>query len=74
MSIQAITDEHLGGYVMYDGELMQIIGFGDGRTVILRSMLPPCPTCGHVRDVSLLEHSPLFQDGVKPVKTVELRG
>lgn len=62
-----------GAVVHYKGTLMEVIGIGEGRTITLRSLVDaPCARCGHLPGVSLLEHSPLFQDNVQPVETVEL--
>lgn len=61
----------LGQVVSYAGRLHSVVAIGEGRTVLLRPAdAKPCPHCGSSVDKHLLEHSPLFQDNVKPVKTV----
>lgn len=62
----------LGAVVEYQGAFHEVVGIGEGRTIVLIPIgKEPCPTCGHDRRIGLLETSPLFQKEVKPVKTVE---
>lgn len=59
--------------VRYDGKLAEVVAIGEGRTIHLRYVAePPCPGCGRPAGVDLLEHAPLLQDHVEPVKTVAL--
>ena len=61
--------------VRYEGELHEIVGIGEGRTVLLRPIKDTtCPTCHRPKDKHLLEHSPMFQDNVEPVKTIQPEG
>lgn len=58
--------------VEYEGVLMKVFAIGEGRTISLRPVAESeCPSCGSHGDVHLLEHSPLFQQHVHPVKTIE---
>lgn len=60
-----------GAIVLYEGELARVIAIATGRTITLELIeKEPCPTCGELRRVQLLEHSPLFQERVQPVETV----
>lgn len=62
----------LNQVVRYEGKLMEVIAIADGRTITLRPIAnDPCPRCGSNGDVHLLEHGPLFQQHVHPVKTIE---
>lgn len=64
----------VGMFVMYDGKLAEVFGIGDGRTIHLRWVgEDACPTCGCFAGVSLLEHAPLLQDKLEPVRTVAER-
>lgn len=57
--------------VSFQGELYQVIGIGEGRTIHLRRVgVERCSTCGCLPEVTVLEHSPLFQEGAAPVPTV----
>lgn len=61
----------VGQYVLYDGDLMQIMAIGEGRSITLRPVAgATCPTCGRHPDVNLMEHAPLFQEHVQPVPTI----
>ncbi len=60
----------LGMVVRYKGQVAEVVGIGDGRSVMFRYVgEEPCPTCGR-SSFSLLEESHLFQDGVQPVETI----
>jgi hypothetical protein len=62
----------LNQVVRYEGKLMEVVAIGEGRTITLAPIGgQPCPRCGSQGFVDLLEHSPLFQNGVKPVKTID---
>lgn len=61
----------LGQIVRWKGNLHEVIAFADGREVVLRPInKAPCSLCGDLGDVHLVEASPLFQNGVKPVATI----
>lgn len=63
--------ENPGAVVSYEGKLWIVVGIGEGRTITMESLEESeCARCGHQPRVSLLEHSPLFQDHVRPVETV----
>ena len=60
-----------GTVLIYDGELMRVVGIGEGRTIHMRSLeRDPCPTCHRPMDVELLEHSNLFQEKAQAVPTL----
>lgn len=67
----------LNAIVLYEGDLHRVTAIADGRTITLEPLDTglwddgTCPTCGRGHAVNLLEHSPLFQRSVEPVKTVE---
>lgn len=57
--------------VRYDGELLEVTGIAEGRTIIMKPICgDPCPFCRHNGSIHLLEDSPLFQEHVNPVDTV----
>lgn len=57
--------------MLYDGVLARVVAIGKGIEVTLEMIEEPaCPTCGRTDRVHLLDHSPLFQERVKPVLTV----
>jgi hypothetical protein len=61
----------LGMVVRYHGKFAEVVSIGEGRTVHLRYIGgKDCPTCGRPAGESLLEHSPLMQDNVEPVRTI----
>ncbi len=63
-----------GELLLYDGELFRVVGIAEGRSIILDPVEEsPCGRCEQPRRLHMLEHSPLFQDHVEPVKTVEAR-
>lgn len=60
-----------GDVLLYDGELAEVIGIGEGRSITLQFIRKEtCPTCGSEPRLHLLEHSPLFQDHAEPVGTI----
>jgi hypothetical protein len=65
----------LGMVLRYKGELHEVIGTNDSRSLILAPVnKPPCPTCGDRGHVYVNEHAPLFQDHAEPVQTLEVPG
>lgn len=65
----------LGAVVEYEGELYRVYGHSDGSEWHMRSLeRQPCASCNRPFDMHLIERSRLFQDGVKPVATVEETG
>lgn len=61
-----------GVVLRYDGELHEVIGIAEGRTIHLRSLeRGPCEACGRQPDVEILEHAPNLQDHVEPVETLQ---
>lgn len=61
----------IGAVVRWKGELVEVIGIADGRSIIMRPIgAEPCTLCGHVGDIEVLERSPLFQENVAAVATV----
>jgi hypothetical protein len=62
----------LGMVVRYEGKLAEVATIGEGRMIRLHFIgEEPCPTCGHPAGISVLEHAPLLQDHLEPVRTVE---
>lgn len=62
--------------VEWRGKLAMIIGLADRPTVSLKVIEPEhCPNCNHClgqRQVSgVVITSPMFQEGVKPVQTIQ---
>ena len=64
----------LGAIVRYSGVLYEVIGIGEGKHYILRTLdRTTCPECGRPKeDMHLLEHSMNFQQGAEPVVTLEV--
>lgn len=63
--------------LLWEGTLMEVVAFSEnqGRDLLLRPVnAEPCPTCGSLGDVRVLERSPLFQQNAKPVKTITKEG
>lgn len=61
----------VGQVLRYDGELVEVIGIADGRTVIMAPVgAPTCPACQHTRQLQVLEDSSLFQEHARPVETL----
>jgi len=57
--------------VRYNGDLVRVVGIGEGRTISFESLeKPPCPCCHRPYRFDLLEHAPLFQDGAEAVETL----
>lgn len=77
--MKEITDEYLqsGLPVFYGGKLCKIVGIAEGKTILLVVLedkyKDKCPNCGSPihTEYSLLEHSPLFQNGIKLLKIDE---
>lgn len=60
----------LGMVVRYDGDLAEVTGIGEGRTVYLKFIgADPCSACGRPAGVALLEHAPLLQEKLEAVVT-----
>jgi hypothetical protein len=63
--------ESPGAVFRYDGELVRVVGIGDGRSIKFESLeKPPCPCCHRSFRFDLLERSSLFQDRTEPVETL----
>ena len=63
----------------FQGQLVQCIGIIDLRALCLIQIreedFPKCPGCGHRQGpehFAIIESSPLFQEGAKPVKTIQV--
>jgi len=64
----------LGMLLRYDGKLVECVAFNEnqGRNLILRPVnASPCPTCGSLGDIHVLEQSLLFEQKAQPVKTID---
>lgn len=52
--------------------LMRVVGISEGRTIHMQPLdKSPCGVCGQLPEISVLEHSPLFQENTKPVETLQ---
>lgn len=70
-----LTTDDLGKYVMWNGELAQLVAFGEGQTAHLRIVdRPACEACGRSYEVSVLASSPLFNNSVRRVPTLNVNG
>ena len=62
----------LGSLLLYDGELVRVVGITEGRTICLEYVeRSPCARCNEPLRLHLLEHAPLFQDHVEAVYTLD---
>ena len=57
----------------WQGELVEVIGISEGRTIHMRSLSGACSSCGQVKAYDFLEHSPLFQENAEPVDTLDIQ-
>ena len=59
--------------ILYWGdELVRVVGIGEGRTIRMEPLgKSPCGVCGQLPEISILEHSPLFQENAKAVETLQ---
>lgn len=57
----------------WEGELVQVKWINEGHRAI--GFVPvnaqPCPCCGHTKRWEIIERSPLFQQGAKPISTIK---
>jgi hypothetical protein len=62
----------LGAVLRYKGELHEVIGVNECRSLILSPVnKPACPGCGNRHHIHVNEHAPLFQNHAEAVKTLE---
>lgn len=65
-----------GQIIEWNGKLCEVVGIGEGKTIHFKPVREKdkakCENCGQIleEEISLLEHSPLFQEGVIIYKKV----
>lgn len=70
MTVRIDIDD-LGALLLYDGRLARVLAIAEGRTITLEFLEEgPCPTCGNPSRLELLEHAPLFQEHIAPVRSI----
>lgn len=68
-----MSDLELGAILRYEGKLVEAVGCYDGpaRQWLLRPVgASPCPNCGSLGDIHIVEGCLIWQQNVKPVKTL----
>lgn len=63
----------LGDIFEFEGQLVQVRWMNEGSKSI--GFVPlnaePCPCCGETKRWDMIESSPNFQNGAKPIKTLK---
>jgi hypothetical protein len=59
----------------YNCELVEVVAINEGhRSIIFQPLIAErCPCCGEIKQYNVIEQSPNFQNGAKPVPTISER-
>ena len=60
-----------GSIFKWKGEVMEVVGISEGRVIYFRPIkAEPCEHCGEIKEIAIVEASPLFQENAEPVDTL----
>jgi len=63
----------LGALLRWRGELMEVVSWTDGRVIYMTPVgAERCKHCGELKEVAVVEASPLFQENAEPVETLHV--
>ena len=56
----------------WNDELVKVVGISNGKVIHMSPVnAQRCESCGVVKEISVIENSPLFQENAKPVETIK---
>ena len=55
----------------WKGEVYEVVGTSEGKVIYMQPYgAKPCEKCGEVKEIAIVESSPLFQENAEPVVTI----
>lgn len=66
------TIKEAGALIKYSGKLCEVVSYATGKVLFIRELgAESCECCGRIKEVVVLEDSPMFQENAEAVETLE---